>query len=103
MLGLRSALAYLQCPCLSSGDLQPLSFQPGMLYRYRYSLDVRLEHTSLRGAWLQAEASVQLHRLWRDAGGEELLRVQVVKPLQLLLGAVMLSLLTPFPLEKLPL
>ncbi|KAK2530834.1 hypothetical protein Q9233_006053 [Columba guinea] len=62
------------------GDLQPLSFQPGVLYGYRYSLDVRLEHTSLpalRGARLQAEASVQLRRLWRDTGGEELLQVQI--------------------------
>nr|XP_021148578.1 microsomal triglyceride transfer protein isoform X1 [Columba livia]XP_021148579.1 microsomal triglyceride transfer protein isoform X1 [Columba livia] len=64
----------------AKGDLQPLSFQPGMLYGYHYSLDVRLEHTSLpalRGARLQAEASVQLRRLWRDTGGEELLQVQI--------------------------
>ncbi|XP_010150151.1 PREDICTED: microsomal triglyceride transfer protein large subunit-like [Eurypyga helias] len=56
-----------------------ISFQPRTLYQYRYSLDVQLDHTStsLRGAWLKAEALVQLHRLWRDQGGEELLRVQI--------------------------
>ncbi|KAM6416063.1 microsomal triglyceride transfer protein-like [Rhynochetos jubatus] len=56
-----------------------ISFQPGTLYQYHYSLDVQLDHTStsLRGAWLQAEALVQLHQLWRDQGGEELLRVQI--------------------------
>uniref|UniRef100_A0A663N608 Microsomal triglyceride transfer protein-like n=2 Tax=Athene cunicularia TaxID=194338 RepID=A0A663N608_ATHCN len=32
---------------------------------------------SPRGAWLRAEALVQLHRLWRDHGGEELLQVQI--------------------------
>lgn len=65
---------------LSLGDLQPLSFQPGMLYQYRYSLDVHLDHTSTpspQGSRLQAEALVQLHRLWKDQGGEELLQVQV--------------------------
>ncbi|XP_010182015.1 PREDICTED: microsomal triglyceride transfer protein large subunit-like [Mesitornis unicolor] len=64
----------------AKGDLHPLSFQPGTLYQYRYSLDVQLDHTtppSLRGAWLRAEALVQLHRLWRDRGGEELLQVQI--------------------------
>ncbi|XP_009979427.1 PREDICTED: microsomal triglyceride transfer protein large subunit-like, partial [Tauraco erythrolophus] len=61
-------------------DLQPLSFQPGTLYQYRYTLDVQLDHgstPSLRGAWLQAEALVQLHQLWKDRGGEELLQVQI--------------------------
>lgn len=97
---------YLQYVHLSSGDLQLLSFQPGTLYQYRYSLDVQLDHMStpsLQGAWVQAEALVQLHRLWRDRDGEELLQVQVgevVKPLQprILLGAVLLlSFLIPFP------
>ncbi|XP_009574040.1 PREDICTED: microsomal triglyceride transfer protein large subunit-like [Fulmarus glacialis] len=62
------------------GDLQPLSFQPGTLYQYRYTLDVQLDHASTpapRGAWLRAEALVQLRRLWRDRGGEELLQVQI--------------------------
>ncbi|XP_010116055.1 PREDICTED: microsomal triglyceride transfer protein large subunit-like, partial [Chlamydotis macqueenii] len=61
-------------------DPQPLSFQPSTLYQYRYTLDVQLEHTSApspRGAWLRAEASVQLHRLWKDPSGEELLQVQI--------------------------
>ncbi|KAM6390476.1 microsomal triglyceride transfer protein-like [Pluvialis apricaria] len=64
----------------AKGDLQPLSFQPGTLYQYRYSLDVQLDHVStpsLRGARLRAEALVQLHRLWKDRGGEELLQVQI--------------------------
>jgi len=86
---LSSATAYLQHLHLSLGDLQPLSFQPGTLYQYRYTLDIQLEHASTpspRGVGLRAEAWVQLHRLWRDRGGEELLQVQVrevVKPLQL--------------------
>ncbi|KAM6262974.1 microsomal triglyceride transfer protein large subunit-like [Spheniscus humboldti] len=64
----------------AKGDLQPLSFQPGTLYQYRYTLDVQLDHASTpspQGAWLRAEALVQLHRLWRDRGGEELLQVQI--------------------------
>ncbi|GAB0192491.1 microsomal triglyceride transfer protein-like [Grus japonensis] len=64
----------------AKGDLQLLSFQPGTLYRYRYSLDVQLDHTSTPsppGTWLRAEALVKLHRLWRDQGGEELLQVQI--------------------------
>ncbi|XP_074448920.1 microsomal triglyceride transfer protein-like [Larus michahellis] len=76
------------CVCLlcfsflstAEGNLQLLSFQPGTLYRYHYSLDVQLDHTSMpspRGAWLRAEALVQLQRLWKDPGGEELLQVQI--------------------------
>ncbi|KAM9273631.1 microsomal triglyceride transfer protein-like [Morus bassanus] len=64
----------------AKGDLQLLSFQPGTLYQYHYSLDIQLDHTSTltpRGAWLRAEALVQLHQLWRDRGGEELLQVQI--------------------------
>lgn len=86
--GLRSVTAYLQHLHLPLGDLQPLSFQPGTLYQYRYTLDVQLDHASTPsppGAWLQAEALVQLHRLWRDQGGEELLQLEVrevAKPLQ---------------------
>uniref|UniRef100_A0A672UI22 Vitellogenin domain-containing protein n=1 Tax=Strigops habroptila TaxID=2489341 RepID=A0A672UI22_STRHB len=75
-----SATSYFQHLHLSLGDLQLLSFQPKTLYQYRYTLDVQLDHTStpsLRGAWLRAEALVQLHRLWRDQEGEELLQVQV--------------------------
>lgn len=81
--------AYLQHFHLSTGNLQPLSFQPRTLYQYRYTLDVQLDHTStpsLWGARLQAEALIHLHRLWRDRGGEELLQVQVggmVQPSQL--------------------
>lgn len=81
--------AYLQHFHLSTGNLQPLSFQPRTLYQYRYTLDVQLDHTSTPSPWgarLQAEALIHLHRLWRDRGGEELLQVQVggmVQPSQL--------------------
>ncbi|KAK4821154.1 hypothetical protein QYF61_014249 [Mycteria americana] len=76
---------YICLLCLSfvstaKGDLQPLSFEPGTLYQYRYTLDVQLDHASTpspQGPWLRAEALVQLHRLWRDRGGEELLQVQI--------------------------
>ncbi|XP_061857516.1 microsomal triglyceride transfer protein [Colius striatus] len=64
----------------AKGDLQLLSFQPRTLYQYHYSLDVQLDHTptlSPGGARLRAEASVQLHQLWRDHNGEELLQVQI--------------------------
>ncbi|KAM6329799.1 microsomal triglyceride transfer protein-like [Podargus strigoides] len=64
----------------AKGDFQPLSFQPGTLYQYRYSLDVQLDHVSPlspHGVGLQAEALVQLHQVWRDQGGEELLQVQI--------------------------
>ncbi|XP_009464350.1 PREDICTED: microsomal triglyceride transfer protein large subunit-like [Nipponia nippon] len=81
----QAVLGYVCLFCFSfmttaKGDLQPLSFQPGTLYQYRYTLDIQLDHTStqsLQGAWLRAEALVQLHRLWRDQGGEELLQVQI--------------------------
>ncbi|CAN0235898.1 unnamed protein product [Bubo scandiacus] len=81
----REVLGYGCLLCFSfmstaKGDLQPLSFQPGTLYQYHYSLDVQLADASTpspQGAWLRAEALVQLHRLWRDRGGEELLQVQI--------------------------
>nr|XP_013795601.1 PREDICTED: microsomal triglyceride transfer protein large subunit-like [Apteryx mantelli mantelli] len=76
---------YICLLCLSfgstaRGNLQPLSFQPGILYQYHYSLDVQLDYMSklsLQGSWLKAEALVQVHRLWRHPGGEELLQVQI--------------------------
>ncbi|XP_074011267.1 microsomal triglyceride transfer protein-like [Numenius arquata] len=64
----------------AKGNFQLLSFQPGTLYQYRYSMDVQLDYTSApspRGTWLGAEALVQLQRLWKDQGGEELLQVQI--------------------------
>ncbi|XP_027639292.2 microsomal triglyceride transfer protein-like [Falco peregrinus] len=81
----QAALGYIGLLCFSfvstaKGSLQPLLFQPGTLYQYHYTLDVQLEHTSmlsLQGACLQAEALVQLHQLWRDQSGEELLQVQI--------------------------
>nr|XP_009913417.1 PREDICTED: microsomal triglyceride transfer protein large subunit-like [Haliaeetus albicilla] len=84
-MNLQAFLGYICLLCFSfvtpaKGDLRPLSFQPETLYQYRYSLDLQLDHMSTgspRGAWLQAEALVQLQRLWRDPGGEELLQVQI--------------------------
>ncbi|KAM6130227.1 microsomal triglyceride transfer protein-like [Phoenicopterus ruber ruber] len=81
----RAVSGYICLLCFSfvstaKGDLQLLSFQPGTLYQYRYALDVQLDHASPpspQGARLRAEASVQLCRLWRDRGGEELLQVQI--------------------------
>ncbi|XP_009487512.2 microsomal triglyceride transfer protein-like [Pelecanus crispus] len=81
----QAVLGYVCLLCFSfmstaKGDLQLLSFQPGTLYQYRYTLDIQLEHRSTpspQGAWLRAEALVQLHQLWRDRGGEELLQVQI--------------------------
>lgn len=84
-----SVTTNLQPLHLSLGNVQPLSFQPGTLYQYHYSLDVQVDHASTPspgGTWLRAEALVHMHRLWRDQGGEELLQVQVcevVKPWQL--------------------
>uniref|UniRef100_A0A8C5X886 Vitellogenin domain-containing protein n=1 Tax=Malurus cyaneus samueli TaxID=2593467 RepID=A0A8C5X886_9PASS len=75
-----AGLLYLQHFHLSTGNLQLLSFQPGMLYQYRYTLDVGMEHTSTPSPWgarLQAEALIHLQRLWRHQGGEELLQAQV--------------------------
>uniref|UniRef100_A0A8C3QNI9 Vitellogenin domain-containing protein n=1 Tax=Cyanoderma ruficeps TaxID=181631 RepID=A0A8C3QNI9_9PASS len=64
----------------AEGNSQLLSFQPGTLYQYRYSLDVQLHHRPTAWPWgarLQAETLIHLHRLWRDRGGEELLQVQI--------------------------
>ncbi|XP_063262569.1 microsomal triglyceride transfer protein-like [Prinia subflava] len=64
----------------AKGNVQLLSFHPRTLYRYRYTLDVQLHHTSTPQPWgarLQAETLVHLHQLWREPGGEELLQVQI--------------------------
>lgn len=81
--------------CLSPGDPQVLSFPAGRQYQYRYALAMRLDPLAVLspgGGWLQAEALLGVRRLWRDPGGEELLRVQVR-----LLQGVMLLFLHPFP------
>uniref|UniRef100_A0A8C8RI76 Vitellogenin domain-containing protein n=1 Tax=Pelusios castaneus TaxID=367368 RepID=A0A8C8RI76_9SAUR len=64
----------------AKGNLETPSFQPGILYRYRYSLDVQLDYVSrlsLRGSWMRAEALVQVHLLWRNHAGEQLLQIQI--------------------------
>uniref|UniRef100_A0A8B9SNA0 Vitellogenin domain-containing protein n=1 Tax=Anas platyrhynchos TaxID=8839 RepID=A0A8B9SNA0_ANAPL len=69
-----------QCLCLSPGDPQALSFPAGRQYQYRYALAMRLDPLAVLspgGGWLQAEALLGVRRLWRDPGGEELLRVQI--------------------------
>ncbi|XP_030309578.1 microsomal triglyceride transfer protein [Calypte anna] len=84
-MNLQAVSGYICLLCFSflnttKGDLQRLSFQPGTLYQYHYSLDIQLDHMSLpslQGAWLQAEALVQLHQLWKDQTGEELLQMQI--------------------------
>lgn len=56
------------------------SFQPGILYQYRYSLDAQLGYVprvSLQGSWMKAEALVHVQLLWRSQAGEQLLQVQV--------------------------
>uniref|UniRef100_K7FEY7 Microsomal triglyceride transfer protein-like n=1 Tax=Pelodiscus sinensis TaxID=13735 RepID=K7FEY7_PELSI len=56
------------------------SFQPGILYQYHYSLQVQLDYVSrlsLRGSWMRAEALVQVHLLWRNHAGQQLLQIQL--------------------------
>ncbi|XP_035167755.1 microsomal triglyceride transfer protein-like [Oxyura jamaicensis] len=76
------SISLLCCSFLSTvkGDPQALSFPPGRQHQYRYALAVRLDpvaEPSPGGGWLQAEALLGVRRLWRDPGGEELLRVQI--------------------------
>ncbi|XP_067408778.1 microsomal triglyceride transfer protein large subunit-like isoform X2 [Emydura macquarii macquarii] len=64
----------------AKGNLDTPSFQPGILYQYRYSLDVQLDYVSklsLRGSWMRAETLVQVHVLWRNHAGEQLLQIQI--------------------------
>ncbi|XP_062989071.1 microsomal triglyceride transfer protein large subunit-like [Elgaria multicarinata webbii] len=58
------------------------SFQSGIVYQYRYSLDGHLHYLSrlpLQGSKLQVEALVDVQLLWRNANdaGEQLLQVQI--------------------------
>nr|XP_009673897.1 PREDICTED: microsomal triglyceride transfer protein large subunit-like isoform X1 [Struthio camelus australis] len=84
-MNLQAVSGYICLLCFSfgstaQGNLQPISFQPGILYQYHYTLDVQLDYVSqlsLQGSWLKAEALVQVHRLWRHQAGEELLQVQI--------------------------
>ncbi|KAL8187009.1 UNVERIFIED_CONTAM: hypothetical protein K2H54_027434 [Gekko kuhli] len=63
-------------------NLEAPSFQPGILYQYRYSLDAQFSYLS-RSSWqrskVQAEALVHIHLLWRNANDarEHLLQVEV--------------------------
>uniref|UniRef100_A0A7M4FWV9 Microsomal triglyceride transfer protein large subunit-like n=1 Tax=Crocodylus porosus TaxID=8502 RepID=A0A7M4FWV9_CROPO len=62
------------------GSLQMPSFQPGILYQYRYSLDAQLGYVprvSLEGSWMRTEALVHVQLLWRSQAGEQLLQVQI--------------------------
>ncbi|XP_074855590.1 microsomal triglyceride transfer protein-like [Carettochelys insculpta] len=64
----------------AKGNLETPSFQPGILYQYHYSLEMQLDYISrlpLRGSWMQAEALVQVHLLWRNHVGEQLLQIQL--------------------------
>ncbi|XP_039338180.1 microsomal triglyceride transfer protein large subunit-like isoform X3 [Mauremys reevesii] len=64
----------------AKGNLETPSFQPGILYQYRYSLELQLDYVSrlsLQGSWMQAEALVQVHLLWRNHAGEQLLQIQI--------------------------
>ncbi|XP_014382165.1 microsomal triglyceride transfer protein-like isoform X1 [Alligator sinensis] len=66
--------------CIAEGSLQMPSFQPGILYQYRYSLDAQLGYVprvSLQGSWMKAEALVHVQLLWRSQAGEQLLQVQI--------------------------
>nr|XP_038037636.1 LOW QUALITY PROTEIN: microsomal triglyceride transfer protein-like [Anas platyrhynchos] len=76
------SISLLCCSFLSTakGDPQALSFPAGRQYQYRYALAMRLDPLAVLspgGGWLQAEALLGVRRLWRDPGGEELLRVQI--------------------------
>ncbi|XP_073209685.1 microsomal triglyceride transfer protein-like isoform X3 [Lepidochelys kempii] len=64
----------------AKGNLETPSFQPGILYQYRYSLEVQLDYVSrlsLQGSRMRAEALVQVHLLWRNLAGEQLLQIQI--------------------------
>nr|XP_042712818.1 microsomal triglyceride transfer protein large subunit-like isoform X3 [Chrysemys picta bellii] len=64
----------------AKGNLETPSFQPGILYQYRYSLEVQLDYVSrlsLQGSRMRAEALVQVHLLWRNPAGEQLLQIQI--------------------------
>ncbi|XP_065263791.1 microsomal triglyceride transfer protein-like [Emys orbicularis] len=64
----------------AKGNLETPSFQPGILYQYRYSLEVQLDYVSrlsLQGSRMRAEALVQVHLLWRNHAGEQLLQIQI--------------------------
>ncbi|KAJ6657769.1 hypothetical protein lerEdw1_001956 [Lerista edwardsae] len=63
-------------------NLEAPSFQPGILYQYRYSRSGQLNYLSrlsLHGSKLSSEALVDVHLLWRNTNDarEQLLHVQV--------------------------
>ncbi|XP_054840195.1 microsomal triglyceride transfer protein-like [Eublepharis macularius] len=69
-------------PSTATENLEAPSFQPGILYQYRYSMDAQFNYLS-RLSWqrsrLHAEATVHVQRLWRNPNdaGEHLLQVEI--------------------------
>lgn len=68
--------------CTAKGQLDPPSFQPGVLHQYHYTVDFQIGHISqpsVRKSSLKAEAAVQVHLLWRNAShpGEQLVHVKI--------------------------
>ncbi|XP_077206611.1 microsomal triglyceride transfer protein large subunit-like [Paroedura picta] len=75
-------LLFFTFPSTTTGNLEAPSFQPGILYQYRYSLDTQFSYLS-RSSWqrtkVQAEASVHIHVLQRNASDARghLLQVEI--------------------------
>ncbi|XP_042312143.1 microsomal triglyceride transfer protein large subunit-like [Sceloporus undulatus] len=69
-------------PIAAKENLGTPSFQPGILYQYKYTLDSQLSplsRPSLQGSKMRAEALVDVHLLWTlpNDGGQQLLQVQI--------------------------
>ncbi|XP_048360863.1 microsomal triglyceride transfer protein-like [Sphaerodactylus townsendi] len=75
-------LLFFIFPSAGTENLEVPTFQPGILYQYRYSLDTQLNYLS-RSSWqrseVQAEATVHVHLLWRNVSDakEHLLQVEI--------------------------
>ncbi|XP_015278731.1 PREDICTED: microsomal triglyceride transfer protein large subunit-like [Gekko japonicus] len=75
-------LLFFVFPSTTTENLEAPSFQPGILYQYRYSLDAQFSYLS-RSSWqrskVQAEALVHIHLLWRNVSDarEHLLQVEI--------------------------
>ncbi|XP_053307148.1 microsomal triglyceride transfer protein-like [Spea bombifrons] len=68
--------------CSANGYSDGPLFQPETTYRYRYTLDFKLEHASqpsMPGTRLKLDASVQTYVLWRnkDQTDEQLVHLQI--------------------------
>ncbi|XP_066477502.1 microsomal triglyceride transfer protein large subunit-like [Tiliqua scincoides] len=75
-------LLFFCFPSAAKENLEAPSFQPGILYQYRYSLHGQLNYLSrpsLLGSKLRAEALVDVHLLWRNTNDEreQLLHIQI--------------------------